>query len=164
MAESTSEVRSGETVSVTTGGRRFDLVVRVLELVVAALFIYAGLLKAYDPLGFANDIDNYKLLPWTLGVRLAFFLPWLEVVCGLTIVARRYYHGSLSILILLVGVFIGASVIAKTRGIDVSCGCFGHAGRNMSFAGHLALDCAILAALLVVGRWRLTGNRSPAPA
>jgi hypothetical protein len=160
MAEGTPEVSGDERVSVASDGRRFGgMAVRVLELLIAALFIYAGVLKAYDPLGFANDIDNYKLLPWSLGVRLAFFLPWLEVVCGLTILARRYYHGSVSILILLVSVFIGASAIAKARGIDVSCGCFGHVGRNMSFAGHLALDFAILAALLVVWRWRLRNNR-----
>jgi len=162
MAESPPEVSGAETISVTGGRRRFDLVVRVAELLIAALFIYAGVLKAYDPLGFANDIDNYKLLPWSLGVRLAFFLPWLEVVCGLTILARRYYHGSLSLLILLVSVFIGASAIAKARGIDVTCGCFGHAGRNMSFAGHLALDFAILAALIVIWRWRFKDNRTRA--
>jgi putative oxidoreductase len=158
MVESASEVSGGETVA--AGGWRFNvLAVRVVELLIAALFIYAGVLKAWDPLGFANDIDNYKLLPWSVGVRLAFFLPWLEVVCGLTILARRYYHGSVSILILLVSVFIAASIIAKARGIDVTCGCFGHAGRNMSFAGHLALDFAILAALLVVWRWRSKDNR-----
>jgi putative oxidoreductase len=163
MAESASEVSGDATVSVASDGSRLGaLVVRVLELLVAALFIYAGVLKAYDPLGFANDIDNYKLLPWSLGVRLAFFLPWLEVVCGLTILARRYYHGSLSILISLVSVFIAASVIAKARGLDVTCGCFGHAGRNMSFAGHLVLDFAILAALVLVWCWRLRDNRSRA--
>ena len=163
MAESASEVIRDETVSVTPDAWRFSaLAVRVLELLIAALFIYAGVLKAYDPLGFANDIDNYKLLPWSFGVRLAFFLPWLEVVCGLTIIARRYYPGSLSTLILMVSVFIGASVIAKARGIDISCGCFGHAGRNMSFAGHLALDFAILAALVVVWFWRLRDNRARA--
>jgi L-alanine-DL-glutamate epimerase-like enolase superfamily enzyme len=64
-----------------------------------------------------------------------------------------------SILILLVSVFIAASIIAKARGIDVTCGCFGHAGRNMTFAGHLALDLAILAALMVVWRWRSKDNR-----
>ena len=45
-------------------------------------------------------------------------------------------------------VFIGASIIAKARGIDVSCGCFGHAARNLSFASHLAIDFAILVAVL----------------
>ena len=158
MAESAPEVSGGETVA--AGPSRFGvLAVRVAEFLIAALFIYAGVLKAWDPLGFANDIDNYKLLPWSIGVRLAFFLPWLEVVCGLTILARRYYYGSVSILILLVSVFIAAGVIAKARGIDVACGCFGHAGRNMSFAGHLVLDFAILAVLVVVWRWRSNENR-----
>jgi uncharacterized membrane protein YphA (DoxX/SURF4 family) len=151
MAESALEV---------TGAGKFPLIaIRIVELLVGALFIYAGVLKAFDPLGFANDIDNYKILPWSFGVRLAFFLPWLEVICGLTILVRRYYRGGLAILISLMSVFIAASVIAKARGLDVSCGCFGHAGRNLSFAGHLLLDVAILAALLVLGWVRLRRNR-----
>jgi len=158
VAESAPEVSGDETVAARRS--RFGvLAVRVAEVLIAVLFIYAGVLKAWDPLGFANDIDNYKLLPWSIGVRLAFFLPWLEVVCGLTILARRFYYGSVSILILLVSVFIAAGVIAKARGIDVACGCFGHAGRNLSFAGHLALDFAILAVLVVVWRWRSNDNR-----
>ena len=154
-----------ESASKMTATRGFPhLAIRMMELLVAALFIYAGVLKALDPLGFANDIDNYKILPWSLCLRLAFFLPWLELACGLTILVRRYYHGSLAILISLVTIFIVASVVAKSRGLDVTCGCFGHAGRNLSFAGHLLLDFLILAALLVVARFRLGRNRDPIPA
>jgi hypothetical protein len=156
MAESASKV---------TGAGKFPVIaIRIVESLVAGLFLYAGVIKGFDPLGFANDIDNYKILPWSLGVRLAFFLPWLEVVCGLTIIARRYYHGGLVILISLTSVFIAASVTAKARGLDVSCGCFGHAGRNLSFAGHLLLDFAILAALLFVGWIRFGRNRDRVPA
>ncbi len=155
MAQSAPEVRIG---------RKFSVAIRVLELAVAAIFIYAGALKAFDPLGFANDIDNYKMLPWSLGVRLAFFLPWLEIVCGLTILTRRYYHGSLAILLALMSVFIAASLIAKSRGLDVSCGCFGHAGRNLSFAGHLLLDFAIFAVLILVWRFRSRASTERLPA
>jgi hypothetical protein len=141
--------------------RLIGLAVRLAELLIAALFIYAGVLKAYDPLGFANDIDNYKLLPWNVGVWLAFYLPWLEIVCGLTILARRYYRGTLAILILLIGVFIGASVIAKARGLDITCGCFGHAGRNLSFAAHLLLNLLIFG--LLAGLWLYRRDHRGAP-
>jgi len=120
---------------------------RIVALIIGGTFIYAGLIKAMDPVGFANDIDNYKILPWPLAVRLAFYLPWLEMLCGLALILRFFYRGGLFILTGLTFVFIAASVVAKVRGLDITCGCFGHASKNWNFSGHLALDLAILAAL-----------------
>ena len=125
---------------------------RIVDLLIAAVFIYAGAIKALDPIRFANDIDNYKTLPWFISVRLAFYLPWLEMFCGLALIARRLYFGGLSILTALISVFSAATVSAKIRGLDLSCGCFGHASKNWSFTGHLALDLAILAALVLLLR------------
>ena len=124
---------------------------RIVALIIGGTFIYAGLIKAMDPVGFANDIDNYKILPWPLAVRLAFYLPWLEMLCGLALILRFFYRGGLFILTGLTFVFIAASVVAKVRGLDITCGCFGHVGKNWSFTGHLALDIAILIAL--IGLW-----------
>ncbi len=121
---------------------------RLLALSLGALFIYTGALKAWDPLGFASDIENYHLAPWSSGVRAAFYLPWLELLCGVALVVRRLELGAAGILTTLMLVFLGASIAARARGIDVACGCFGHAARNLSFAGHLALDCAILIGLI----------------
>jgi hypothetical protein len=45
-------------------------------------------------------------------------------------------------------VFISASIAAKARGIDISCGCFGHAGDRLSFAWHMVLDVGIIAAII----------------
>ena len=123
---------------------------RILDFIVGGLFIYAGVLKALDPMRFAVDIDNYKTVPWFIGVRLAFYLPWLEILCGFALIARKLYLGGLSILAALASIFIVASIVAKARGLDITCGCFGHASKYLSFAGHLALDFAILAALIVL--------------
>ena len=123
---------------------------RIVGLVVAGVFIYAGVVKAFDPIRFASDIDNYKILPWTISVGLAFYLPWLEILCGLALILRRLYLGGLSILTALVLIFSGVTIAAKVRGLDITCGCFGHASQNWSFSGHLALDLVILAALLAL--------------
>jgi putative oxidoreductase len=131
---------------------------RIVALIVGGIFIYAGAIKAIDPLRFALDIDNYKLLPWAIGVRLAFYLPWLELVCGLALILRFFYRGGLFILTALTFIFIAASIIAKVRGLDITCGCFGHASKNWSFTGHLALDFAILIGLIAL--W--ISNRIPA--
>ena len=120
---------------------------RILDFIIAALFIYAGVLKALDPVQLAHDIDHYKILPWAVGAGLAFYLPWLEIFCGLALIFRLFYRGALSILTALVVVFLVATIAAKVRGLDITCGCFGHASQNWSFPMHLALDLAILVAL-----------------
>jgi hypothetical protein len=88
-------------------------------------------------------------------VRLAFYLPWLEILGGLALIFRRLYSGALVLVLVLMLVFIGATISAKARGLDISCGCFGHVSDQLSFAWHLVLDFAILAglgALLVQSR------------
>jgi putative oxidoreductase len=123
---------------------------RVVAFIIGGIFVYAGALKAMEPLSFANDIENYHVLPWPIGIRLAFYLPWLEILCGLALITRRLYSGAVSILLGLMLVFIGATIAAKARGIDITCGCFGHASKNLSFTWHLVLDFAILAALIAL--------------
>jgi putative oxidoreductase len=120
---------------------------RVLSLIAGGIFIYAGVLKILDPVQFGLDIDNYKTLPWLLSVRLAFYLPWLEILCGLTLVLRFLYQGGLLILTALVFIFAVATIAARLRGLDVTCGCFGHASQHWSFPQHMAVDLAIFVAL-----------------
>ena len=123
---------------------------RILDFAVAGIFIYAGALKAIDPVQFASDIDNYKILPWPVSVALAFYLPWLEIFCALGLVFRFLYRGALSILSASIVVFTLATIAAKVRGLDITCGCFGHASQHWSFPSHLATNLAILAALLAL--------------
>ena len=131
----------------------------MLDFVVGGIFIYAGSLKALDPVQFASGIDNYKILPWPVSVALAFYLPWLEIVCAVALVFRFFYRGALSILTALIVIFTVATIAAKVRGLDITCGCFGHATQHWSFPAHLATNLAILTGLLVL--W--VSNRSAKP-
>ena len=123
---------------------------RIVDVVVGGVFVYAGALKVLDPIQFGLAIDNYKSLPWFVSVRLAFYLPWLEILCGLAVIFHVLYRGGLSILSALTLIFIGATIAAKTRGLDITCGCFGHASQNWSFPQHMALDLAILIGLVAL--------------
>jgi len=127
-----------------------NIVWRVIDLIVGGIFIYAGVIKVLDPVQFGLDIDNYKSLPWFVSVRLAFYLPWLEIFCGLAVIFRFLYRGGLSILTALIAVFIGATIAAKMRGLDITCGCFGHASEHWNFPQHMAIDLAILIALVAL--------------
>jgi putative oxidoreductase len=153
------------------------IVWRVLDFILAGIFIFAGLTKILDldhlvadvqhlrfssvladlrnlslanPAEFASDIDNFKILPWPVSVALAFYLPWLEILCALGLVFRFSYRGALSILTASIVVFTLAIIAAKVRGLDITCGCFGHASQHWSFPSHLATNLAILAALLAL--------------
>jgi putative oxidoreductase len=123
---------------------------RILDFALAGIFIYAGALKAFDPVQFASDIDNYKILPWPVSVALAFYLPWLEIFCALGLIFRFCYRGALSILIVSILLFTAATIDAKVRGLDITCGCFGHASQHWSFPAHLATNLGILAGLIVL--------------
>ncbi|HSV62516.1 MAG TPA: MauE/DoxX family redox-associated membrane protein [Chthoniobacterales bacterium] len=123
---------------------------RLVAIVIGGLFVYAGVVKIIEPVEFARDIDNYKMLPWQLNVWLALYLPWLEIFCGLALIARVLYRGSVFILTGLMSLFVIASIVAKARGLDVSCGCFGHASKYLNFSWHLVLDIALLIGLVVL--------------
>ena len=125
-------------------------VLRVVAIIIGLIFVYAGAVKVIDPVGFARDIDNYKMLPWQMSVGLALYLPWLEILCGLGLITRILFRGGVLIVTLLMALFIAATVIARTRGLDISCGCFGHASKYLSFAWHLVLDFALLGGLLLL--------------
>ena len=159
---------------------------RILDFVLAGIFIFAGLAKIFDldrliadlqhsqfagaladlrnlslanPADFARDIDNFKILPWPISVALAFYVPWLEIICALGLVFRFLYRGALSILIASIVLFTLAIIAAKVRGLDITCGCFGHASQHWSFPSHLATNLAILAALLTLLFKATSGTR-----
>lgn len=133
---------------------------RIVAILIGALFIYAGIVKVIDPVEFARDIDNYKMLPWRVSVWLALFLPWLEIFSGLALITRVLYRGSVFLVTVLMTLFIVASIVAKARGLDVSCGCFGHASKYLNFSWHLALDFVLLIGLVML--WRQSAARKPA--
>jgi hypothetical protein len=100
------------------------------------------------------------MVPWAVAVGIAFYLPWLEILCGLALVLQRLFQASLLVSGALMIAFIGVSISAKARGIDVSCGCFGAASSNLSFTWHLVLDFVLLGILPMLWFWRARRTRS----
>jgi uncharacterized membrane protein YphA (DoxX/SURF4 family) len=97
----------------------------VLRLLVGGVFVAAGVLKILHPLGFANDIGNYRVLPHELLNLLAITLPWIEVAAGLLLAFGIWRRASALIITVLMIVFLAAIGQALARGLDVRCGCFG---------------------------------------
>ena len=72
------------------------------------------------------------------------------MLCGLALIFRLFYRGAFALLTALISIFLVATIAAKLRGLDITCGCFGHASQHWNFSAHLAVDLAILAALLAL--------------
>ena len=94
------------------------------RLVLAAVFIYAGFIKAHDVIAFAGQIANYQLLPYAWNYLVAATLPYLELLCGFLLLLNRRVRPALLVLLVLNLVFIAALASAQARGFDIDCGCF----------------------------------------
>jgi len=94
------------------------------RLLLGSVFISSGILKITQMEGFAISIVNYKLLSGSAVALLAMILPWLEVLCGASILLGLYYRGSTLLVFLMMILFTGAVLSAVLRGLDISCGCF----------------------------------------
>lgn len=95
------------------------------RIILAAVFIYAGAIKALDPAAFADAIDGYRLLPYPAVTVLALYLPWLEIAGGVGVLWSRIRLGALTLLFFLCLVFGIAVASAWIRHLDIACGCFG---------------------------------------
>lgn len=98
------------------------------RLLLAGTFGYAAVLKLADPSAFATDIGHYRLLPYPLTLAAGVYLPWLELACAAAILFRWRERGALALLLMLCVLFSLALASAWWRGLDITCGCFGHTG------------------------------------
>jgi len=104
---------------------RHRWVLLLFRVIVGGVFIWAGALKIADPLGFAQSIKNYQVVPHTLAFLIAVVLPWVEVLSGAFLIIGVFKRSSALIISLLLAGFIALVALALARGIDTSCGCFG---------------------------------------
>ena len=96
-----------------------------LQVLVAGVFIYAGVTKVMDPRAFADSIATFRLLPPELINVLALSLPVFEVLVGVLLVVGGWKRQAAFAVFLLSLVFCIAMGQALARGLEVDCGCFG---------------------------------------
>lgn len=125
----------------------------LLCLVFGGVFVYAGALKAANPIAFLDDVRSFELLPDPFAAWLALGLPWLEILAGLAVITGLLRAGGLLCLNTLLGIFLAAILLSWWRGLDLTCGCFGSSEAISEYRTLLLRDLALLA--LGVVAWRL---------
>ncbi|MGB9893699.1 MAG: MauE/DoxX family redox-associated membrane protein [Candidatus Saccharicenans sp.] len=102
----------------------------LLRLIVGGVFIWAAAAKIADPLTFAQDVKNYRLVGQTLSFLTAITLPWVELIAGVCLIIGIFPRSSSLLISGLLLFFILLVTITMIRGIDVDCGCFGTFSRK----------------------------------
>ncbi|HEX9160327.1 MAG TPA: MauE/DoxX family redox-associated membrane protein [Thermoanaerobaculia bacterium] len=145
------------------------LTIRV-QLALGAIFIIAALPKVADPPSFAHMIYNYRLLPGALINISSLVMPWVELLCGIALVAGVWRKPALAIIGLMLIVFIAAISFNLARGNAIDCGCFNVSLANRTVEerlGDMRLDILRdLGMLLMVAQvwFALYAERSEASA
>lgn len=103
----------------------------VLRWLLAALLIWAALSKIANLNEFHLNIALYRLPMPDAGLRLAaMVMPWLELLCGILMIAGTARRAALFWAMILFASFVVATGQAWARGLNINCGCF-----NLDFLG-----------------------------
>ncbi len=129
---------------------------RIVRFALAALFIYGGVIKLFDPRAFAATISSYNLVPEVLLPVAAIGLPIVEIIAGLALIFDLIWgHHLITVLLALFVFVLGYGVLGD---LNVDCGCFGaeelnkQAGLRRAFYRDLIL-IGIVMPYLYVARW-----------
>jgi putative oxidoreductase len=122
-----------------------------LSLLLAAVFIYAGISKFRDPLQFADSIAAFAILPATLINLVALSIPPFEVVCGMLLIWAPTRRVAASAVVVASAIFFIALSSALLRGLTLDCGCFGTGAPSRPRMWlELGLDAAFGSASLLI--------------
>jgi uncharacterized membrane protein YphA (DoxX/SURF4 family) len=105
----------------------------VLRLYIGGLFIYASMYKINYPGEFAESIIAYQIVPfWAVNV-LAVVMPWLELLCGVLLIAGVRSKSATAMIGALLVLFTVAIATSLIRDIPIGCGCFHAVGEAMTW-------------------------------
>lgn len=121
----------------------------VARFFLAGVFLYAGVSKVMEPQRFATSIEQYRVFPQGSARYLALFLPWLEIICALSLLTGWMHRGASLLLLALTSAFVILISSAIARNLDISCGCFGtEDGVSLWFSLLRATLCLVASCLV----------------
>jgi uncharacterized membrane protein YphA (DoxX/SURF4 family) len=100
------------------------------RLLVGVVFLVAGVLKIGNHTGMMNAMNAYEVLPDGIMSPLAYLLPILEIVAGAMLILGLFTRFTGALASALLVAFLTGLVQAKTRGLEIDCGCFAIGGSS----------------------------------
>ena len=116
----------------TETSRFWSAVSLIARVLLGQVFVIAALNKLVDPQQFAMSIDGFQMTGFRIGTNdgtvkaLAYFLPWLELLTALALIAGFWTRASALLIVGMLTAFsYGLWSAAIDRGLTLDCGCFG---------------------------------------
>lgn len=120
------------------------------RLIAGGALLLAGFLKLRNPIVFMLSLQSFELLPASLVPFFSYFVPWLEVFCGVLLIYGAWSRAAAMVAVGLYGAFTLAIISVIVRGMSLDCGCFGDffgpskvgwftVARNLVFIGASAM-------------------------
>jgi uncharacterized membrane protein YphA (DoxX/SURF4 family) len=127
------------------------------RLILGPVFIAAGLTELGDPLGAAEAVRAYQILPARLATLVGYGVPLLGIALGILLVVGLATRLAAVLQGLSLVVYIGGIVSVWARGISIDCGCFGGGGPvalgHTQYSLDVLRDAGLLALAVTVAAW-----------
>ena len=135
---------------------------RGVRIILAVIFLWAGVVKILDPDSFAIILEAYELLPNSWIMPVAVGLPALEILAAIGLLFDL--RGSLVVVTGLLVLFLAILSYGIWLGLDIDCGCFGPGDpEGEAYKGlrpALYRDIVLLAGVAYLYVWRLRRSSS----
>lgn len=103
----------------------------IIRWLFGVLFLWAAISKIGNPREFLGSVYAYELpFPRPILQGVAVVLPWVELLCGLLLIAGFWSETAVLGVVALLGIFVLATGQAWARGLKIDCGCL-----NLDFLG-----------------------------
>ena len=77
-----------------------------------------------NPQEFADTVAAFKVLPVTTVNLFAIVLPWIELICGISLFIDQFEVSAAMLISAMNLIFMAAAASAMARGLSIECGCF----------------------------------------
>ncbi len=101
-----------------------NLFLWMLRIVFATILIYAASSKIIDPVSFADNVSQYRVVGPELSLWTAVFIPCLELVLAICLITGIWLYPAVLTNAFLMFIFLILIFQAYARGLDIECGCF----------------------------------------
>jgi putative oxidoreductase len=140
--------------------KRTAWMIVLFRALLGLFFVLSGVIKAWDPAAFQQDVLSYQLVGLRASFVIAHYLPFLEIALGAAVWTGIGFRVSLvAIALLLIG-FIAALSWTWALGLDIRCGCLGPIDWVEGQPAAIMRDVILLGMVICLGWCDLKSRRS----
>lgn len=116
------------------------------RLALAAVLIFAGVLKLIDNTALFETVAYITWLPVWFKSILISTLPWAEIIVAGLLLLKWQFKYIVSFVLLIFAGFLGFSIYGFATGLEGDCGCFGDLAES-SFGWGMIFRNAVFTAM-----------------